>query len=142
MSLYGKRHPYQFGSIGVDTRRFRVEDKKRTVASFEFENGKVAFHDFDSEHYRSPIRKNTLKIQGIRGEIIDQKVYYLDENNEPQECDLPIETFFSGCNFSQDETAIARLMQKMVAYIRGSAPNPYPLEEAIQDAIMGMEMNM
>lgn len=136
---------YEFPTARTVTRyeRFtdgRVENKKLTVATFEFENGKVAFHDFDSEQYRSPIRKNTLKIQGVRGEIIDQKVYYLDENNEPQECDLPIETFFPGCNFSQDETAIARLMQKTVAYIRGSAPHPYPLEEAIQDAIMGMEM--
>ena len=120
----------------------RVENKKRTVATFEFANGKVAFHDFDSEQYRSPIRKNTLKIQGVRGEIIDRKVYYLDENNEPQECALPIETYFAGCNFSQDEAAIARLMQKTIAYIQGTAPHPYPLEEAIQDACMGMKMGM
>lgn len=61
----------------------RIADKKRTVATFEFANGKVALYDFDSEQYRSPIRKNTLKLQGSRGEIIDRKVYYLDEENEP-----------------------------------------------------------
>ena len=61
----------------------RIADKKRTVATFEFANGKVALYDFDSEQYRSPIRKNTLKLQGSRGEIIDHTVYYLDEKNEP-----------------------------------------------------------
>lgn len=60
----------------------RIADKKRCVATFEFADGKVALYDFDSEQYRSPIRKNTLKLQGSRGEIIDRTVYYLDENNE------------------------------------------------------------
>lgn len=59
----------------------RVADKKRCVVTFEFENGKVGWYDFDSEQYRSLIRKNTLKIQGVRGEIIDNTIYYLDENN-------------------------------------------------------------
>ena len=44
----------------------------------------MAWYDFDSEQYRSPIRKNTLKVQGVRGELIDDCVYYLDENNEGQ----------------------------------------------------------
>lgn len=61
----------------------RVADKKRTVAVFEFADGKTALYDFDSEQYRSPIRKDTLKLQGCRGEIIDDTVYYLDDKNEP-----------------------------------------------------------
>lgn len=63
----------------------RVSSKKRCVAVFEFESGKVAWYDFDAEQYRSPIRKNTIKVQGVRGEIIDDNVYYLDENNEGRE---------------------------------------------------------
>ena len=70
----------------------RVAEKKRTLATFEFENGKVAFYDFDSEQYRSPIRKNTIKIQGVRGEIIDNKVYYLDQNNQGQEEEILIKS--------------------------------------------------
>ena len=69
----------------------RVADKKRTVAAFEFANGKVALFDFDSEQYRSPIRRNTVKLQGCRGEIIDNMVYYLDENNEPGTSEIRIE---------------------------------------------------
>ena len=123
----------------------RVEDKKRTVASFEFENGKVAFHDFDSEQYRSPIRKNTLKIQGVRGEIIDHKVYYLDEKNEGKEDEIafvPTELTQKATekNLSQDEMAIATMMQKMYAYTQGDGANPYPLEEAILDSYMAIMM--
>ena len=62
----------------------RIADKKRCVATFEFESGKVAWYDFDSEQYRSSIRKNTIKVQGVRGELIDDTVYYLDNNNEGQ----------------------------------------------------------
>ena len=69
----------------------RVTDKKRCVAAFEFANGKVALYDFDSEQYRSPIRKNTLKLQGSRGEIIDRTVYYLDEKNEPAISEIRVE---------------------------------------------------
>lgn len=61
----------------------RIDNKIRTVATFEFESGKVAFYDFDSEQYRSPIRKNTVKVQGVKGELIDDKLYYLDEQFNP-----------------------------------------------------------
>lgn len=59
----------------------RIAPKKRCVAVFEFESGKVAWYDFDSEQYRSPIRKNMIKVQGVRGELINNELYYLDENN-------------------------------------------------------------
>lgn len=123
----------------------RIADKKRTAAAFEFENGKVAFYDFDSEQYRSPIRKNTLKIQGVRGEIIDHKVYYLDEMNEGREAEIHFEE--TGLtqealekSLTQDETAIAAMMQKIHAYTQGNGANPYPLEEAIQDSYMAIMM--
>ncbi|MBR0030763.1 MAG: Gfo/Idh/MocA family oxidoreductase [Treponema sp.] len=123
----------------------RIASKKRTVATFEFKNGKVAFYDFDSEQYRSPIRKNTLKIQGVRGEIIGRKVYYLDEKNEGREGEISFETAwgvreFTEKNFSHDEMAIASLMQKMYSYVQGKAANPYPLEEAVQDSFMAILM--
>lgn len=62
----------------------RIANKKRCVAAFEYDCGKTAWYDFDSEQYRSPIRKNTVKVQGIRGEMIDDRIYYLDKNNKGQ----------------------------------------------------------
>ena len=69
----------------------RIADKKRCVATFEFADGKIALYDFDSEQYRSPIRKNTLKLQGSRGEIIDRAVYYLDDKNDPVISEIRVE---------------------------------------------------
>lgn len=115
----------------------RSAPKKRCVAVFEFENGKVAFYDFDSEQYRSPIRKNSLKIQGARGEIIDGKIFYLDSKNEACQKSLYSETE----EFSQDESALALLLQEMADYVRGEGKNPYPLEEALQDSFMAILMH-
>jgi hypothetical protein len=77
---------YEFPTTQTLTRYDKFTDgrtapKKRCVAVFEFESGKVAWYDFDSEQYRSPIRKNMIKVQGGRGELINNELYYLDENN-------------------------------------------------------------
>lgn len=77
---------YSFPVTETLTRHEEFKDgktamKNRVVATFRFANGKVAFYDFDSEQYRSPIRRNTLRLLGPRGEIIDDKVYWLDGSN-------------------------------------------------------------
>lgn len=80
---------YEFPTTQTLTRYDKFTDgrtapKKRCVAAFEFESGKVAWYDFDSEQYRSPIRKNMIKVQGVRGELINDELYYLDDKNEGQ----------------------------------------------------------
>ena len=80
---------YEFPTTQTLTRYDKFTDgrtapKKRCVAAFEFESGKVAWYDFDSEQYRSPIRRNMIKVQGVRGELINDELYYLDDNNEGQ----------------------------------------------------------
>lgn len=68
----------------------RTTEKKRTVATFEFADGKVAWYDFDSEEYRSPIRKKSVCVRGCKGELRDAKVYFLDENFESVEAELKV----------------------------------------------------
>ncbi len=70
----------------------RIIDKPRVVGTFEFKNGKVCLYDFDSEQYRSPIRKNTLRLQGRFGEIIDKDVRYLDEDGIPHVIPIDMKT--------------------------------------------------
>ena len=70
----------------------RIAGKKRTVSTFEFENGQTAFYDFDSEQYHSTIRKNTYKIQGVRGEILDGRAVYLNAENDAAEVELQVNT--------------------------------------------------
>lgn len=89
--------------------------KKRVIANLEFEDGKIATYDFDSEQYRSTIRHNSIKITGTRGEIINEKLWYLDEENRPVE-----EQIFENLQdarktidengLSEDEAAIRVLM--------------------------------
>ncbi len=68
----------------------RVGMKKRTTAVIEFQDGKVALLDFDSEQYRSPIRHNYVNIRGCRGEMKDEVFYYLDQENQPVEARLEV----------------------------------------------------
>lgn len=66
----------------------RVAEKKRTIATFEFADGKVAVYEFDSEQYRSPIRNNYVKLQGVRGEMKDDSFFWLNERNAPRKARL------------------------------------------------------
>ncbi len=148
----------------------RATMKKRVIAEFEFENGKVCLYDFDSEQYRSSIRSLSYHLYGLRGEIRDDEVSWLDIANYPQKEKLDIrmmiETFdeenpnlrtvkeiteirlkdeilydppFRLCGLSDDETALALFLQGMDRYVRGGEA-PYPLEEALCDASMAIDL--
>lgn len=84
---------YVFPTVETMTRYERITDgrvanKKRTIGTFEFADGKVAIYEFDGEQYRSPIRNNYVKLQGVRGEMKDNAFYWLDEQNEPRKAQL------------------------------------------------------
>lgn len=86
---------YLFDTVETVSRYEKITDgrqspKSRVVATFEFEDGKVAWYDFNSEQYRSPIRKNYIKVQGCKGELKDKTLYYLDENYEGQQAELVV----------------------------------------------------
>ncbi len=156
---------YEFPSTETLTRYERFTDghvvtKKRTVATFEFESGKVAFYDFDSDQYRSPIRRNTLKLQGVRGEMVDHSVHYLDRWNWPvtskvavssrkvrtaydnpnlEEIEEVTSISFEGNSLYESEFGLCGLAQDetaMATMMERTALGdlPYPLEEALQDA--------
>ena len=142
----------------------RIAMKKRTVATIEFRNGKVVLYDFDGEQYRSPIRKNALKLQGVRGEIIDNTVYYLDGENKPATSPLVVTSHkvktdydnpnlrvidevtdisFEGKSLYKSEfgqCALAQDETAMATMLERTAQyakgglSPYPLENALQDA--------
>ncbi len=149
----------------------RIADKKRTLAVFRFENGKVCVYDFDSEQYRSPIRHNLMKLQGSRGEMLDETVRWLDEANRPREESMTVhrrlvttastnpnlhefheisviewqgeilyELPFGPAGLSEDETAIAWMLEGMRDYARGEGEAPYPLREALADAYAAIAM--
>lgn len=129
----------------------------RVRAELEFENGTVGFYDFCGVQYHSYVRSRRLNVQGIRGEIDNDTVYYLSEENEPMiEKLIPandgirpgIETIafagkaiyknpFSTNVLPEDETAIARLLLGMKQYLEGGE-EVYPLAYAMQDAYLSV----
>ncbi len=70
----------------------RIAMKKRVLSTFEFDNGKAAFYDFDPEQYHSKIRRNSYKLRGVRGEISDGHVVYPNAGNDAVEAELRMET--------------------------------------------------
>lgn len=117
--------------------------QKRVLASIEYEDGKIAEYDFDSQQYRSPIRSNSVRITGTRGEIAGNKIYYLDEDNNPVE-----ELVFTDLQdavrepepgvISEDETAIEYLMECTYKVSQGDEEwikwQENNLSNALQDA--------
>lgn len=137
----------------------RMKDVKRVRLSLEFGGEKVAFYDFSNIQYRSFIRSRHLAVQGPHGELRDLTVCYTDVAHMPHEDRLEVLSWPSGvgiqkvlwngeilyenpygdCGLTEDEIAVAELMDGMEAYIRDGV-EVYPLREALQDAYMTILM--
>lgn len=97
-TITGKKYTYPVKETANRYERFtdgRVGLKSRDVMTIEFESGKTAFYDFSSEQYRSKIRSNYVKVQGINGELVSvdgafNRVQYMDENNQPREQEIVV----------------------------------------------------
>jgi hypothetical protein len=55
----------------------------RSHGIMEFESGKAGFYDFAIAQYWSVIRSRYIMAQGSRGEIKDDEIWFMDENNHP-----------------------------------------------------------
>lgn len=127
-------HAYHDGEIII---------QKRVLVNIEFEDGKIAEYDFDSQQYRSPIRSNAVRITGTRGEIAGEKLYYLDEDNNPVKeilfADLQdaIKATQEGM-LSEDEIAIEYLLECTYRVSQGEEKwlkwQDINLRNALQDA--------
>lgn len=116
---------------------------------------KHAVYDFSSEQYRSPIRHKKFHIKGTKGEIIDDKVYYLDHEHKLKEehiittyhnqeiikitCESRILYEVDPKGLNEDETAIASLLYLMKDFCEGKK-DVYPLSYALEDAYLSILM--
>ncbi|MCR5229674.1 MAG: Gfo/Idh/MocA family oxidoreductase [Solobacterium sp.] len=83
-----KAQTFEYPSVLTNSRYEEFRDGRtavmsRTAAVFRFENGRTCLYDFDSDQYRSAIRSSHFRLQGERGEISDDEVRWLDEDNVP-----------------------------------------------------------
>ncbi len=136
---------------------------QRELITLEFENGKVAIYDFSPEQYFSTIRTRRVTVQGIKGEINDMIVRYLDEENrvveqEVRRKDLGVydatgwhhkgmylgsyclyENPTAPGRLNDDEIAIADCLIRMKKYVE-TGEMFYSLEEALQDTYLSFMM--
>lgn len=133
--------------------RGEITQTNRIKAELEFTNGTVGFYDFCGVQYHTYVRSNHLNVQGVRGQIDNDTVWYLSKENDPLIEKLTpandgvrpgIETIaFAGKTMyrnpfptnvlPEDETAIARLLVGMKEYLSGGG-EIYPFADAMQDA--------
>lgn len=90
-------------------------------------------YDFTGEEYRSPIRSKHLIIRGDRGELIDNKLKYLDEFNNFKEMNLDL------LRFDEDIKTIRILLYK--AYDKFVLGKQFDVLPEIEDAYISYLMN-
>lgn len=117
----------------------RIVDKEEKHLVMEYADGKVAFYDFMSEQYRSPIRNRYINVRGTRGEIINDTVYYLDENNLGAVKKLEKDNTFAKSGLTGGEAAVAEIMLGMKEYVE-TGKEVYPMDEALYDSYISILM--
>lgn len=141
----------------------KVVKMDRDWAAMSFENGKTAFLDFGGEQYFSTIRTRRWNIRGVRGEINDSTVRFLNRENMPVQQDfrrmdiginnnsewahkgimfLDEEAYanpFYPARLNDDEIAVASCLCGMQEYVM-TGKDFYPLKEALQDTYLSFEM--
>lgn len=91
-------------------------------------------YDFNSEEYRSSIRMPYIVIRGERGEIINDNINYLDEENNY------INEKIDGYNSYDDNIPVKRVLLKMIDFVKNKNEF-YKLEYAIDDSHLSIILN-
>lgn len=125
--LMAKRYELPVVKTGDRTHIYRegeIWKRFRTVANVEFADGKAAVYDFDGEQYHSSIRHNSIRVTGTRGELMNERLWYLNEENDPVEErwteDIQqVRAAAKPGELSQDESAILTLMEQLWRVSRG-----------------------
>lgn len=110
-----------------------VKEYRTKNISFIWNKTRI-YYDFNSEEYRSTIRNPYLVIRGVRGEIINDTLVYLDENNDTRKIHL------NDFGIYDDTYPVGEVLDKMNSFINGGIPI-YPYEYAIEDSKISIIMN-
>jgi predicted dehydrogenase len=138
-------------------------NRTTTLATIDFGDGRTALYDFTDNQWWNPLRTRRIVIRGSLGEIVDDRLVRLVDPTTPVEShlirrqtgiDLNLEGFdldhiscdgrvvyrnpFVGARFSEDDLAVATLLDQAGAWARGEGPEPYPLREGMQDHLISL----
>ena len=140
----------------------RPETRTTTIATLDFGQGRMGLYNFVENQWWNPLLARRIVIRGTHGEIVDDQVTRLtdegvvispltyrrtgvDMNLEGN--DLVSVSFeghpiyrnaWVGTRLSEDDIAVADILEAMGRWARGEGPEPYPLAEACQDHALGL----
>ena len=138
------------------------KDISTTLATLDF-GGRMGLYDFTDNQWWNPLRSRRIVVRGSNGELVDDRVIRLVDPTTPVESqlvrrqtgiDLNLEGVdldhisfdgqvvyrnpFKGTRLSDDDVAVAALLEKTGAWAREDGPEPYPLAEGMQDHLISL----
>src|SRR3954452_6784356 len=138
------------------------QPRATTIATLDF-GGRMGLYDFTENQWWNPLRARRIVVRGTTGEIADDDVVRLagpatpvtsplvyrrtgvDLNLEGNELDhvsfdgrVVYRNPFPGARFSEDDLAVAELLERTGAWARGEGPEPYPLADGLQDHLLSV----
>lgn len=138
-------------------------DEFRVLAQFDYGDGRVGMYDFAGTQYHSAIRSNHLRILGTRGEIADDEVRWIDENNRPHLDRLVAHTdeitgtiravsfdgkrvyenpFRTDVVMTEDDIAVASVLARMGRSVRGGEKHyPFAFRDSYLSCVMTAAAN-
>ena len=133
-----------------------------TLAMLGF-GDRAGLYDFTDNQWWNPLRARRMVVRGSLGEITDDRVLRMLDPRTPEEArlmrrqtgvDLNLEgpelhhiafdgrvvyrNAFTGARLSDDDLAVAALLERTGAWVRGTGPEPYPLAEGCQDHLIAL----
>jgi predicted dehydrogenase len=137
-------------------------DAVTTLATIDW-GGRMGLYDFTDNQWWNPLRHRRITIRGAGGEIADDRLIRLAdpttpvasafeyrrtgidlnlEGNDLQHVSLDGRVLyrnpFAGTRLSEDDVAVADLLERTGAWARGEGPEPYPLADGLQDHLISV----
>jgi predicted dehydrogenase len=138
------------------------KDAVTTLATIDW-GGRMGLYDFTDNQWWNPLRHRRIVIRGAGGEIADDRLVRLAdpttpvasafeyrrtgidlnlEGNDLQHVSLDGRVLYrnplAGTRLSEDDVAVADLLERTGAWARGEGPEPYPLADGLQDHLISV----
>jgi predicted dehydrogenase len=129
-----------------------------TIATLDFGDDRSGVYDFTEGQTRNLLRFRRLTVRGTAGEVHDDEVVRMtgprtlvrsplvrrqtghdldligyDTEHISVGAEILYRNPYPGQRWMDDEIAVATLLERTAAWVRGEGPEPYPLAEGIQD---------
>jgi predicted dehydrogenase len=129
-----------------------------TFATFDFGEGRTGVYDFTDNQWHNQLRFRRILVRGSHGELRDDELVRLaaprtvvrsslvrrqtgydldldgyDTDHISLGSDILFRNPYAGQRWSDEEIAVASLLEAMAAWVDGSGPAPYPLADGAHD---------